>query len=177
MRRRSGIGKKTGVRKVNVPNLSGLTRSQAITAIQAAGLNYSESTTDTSDSGLTNYIQSQGTSSGDTVLIGTSLPFVYYNYVAPYYAPPYYAPYYAPPYYAPYYAPYYEPYYAPSVYHAPGPYHQVYHEPPAGPYYQPAPYYAPTNNCEGYYYEFGNPGCGGYAAIYNSCGQFLGCND
>jgi hypothetical protein len=152
MRRRSGIGKKTGVRKVNVPNLSGLTRSQAITAIQAVGLAYSESTTNTSDSGLTSFIQSQGVSSGATVLIGTSISFVYYNYVAPYYAPPYHAP----PYHAPYYAP---PYHAPT------------------PYYEAAPYYAPTNNCSGYSYAYGEARCGGYASIYNGCGQFLGCND
>jgi hypothetical protein len=168
MRRKAGKSKRTGVRKTNVPNLSGLTRSQSITAIQAAGLNYSESTTNTSDSGLTNYIQSQGTSSGDTVLIGTSISFVYYNYVAPYYAP-----YYAPPYHAPYYAPPYHepPYHAPTVYHAPA----VYHAPT--PYYEAAPYYAPTNNCSGYSYAFGEARCGGYASIYNGCGQFLGCND
>jgi len=47
MRRRAGKAKKTGVRKVNVPNLSGLTRSQAQSAITSAGLNYSESTTNT----------------------------------------------------------------------------------------------------------------------------------
>jgi len=42
MRRKAGISKKTGVRKVNVPNLSGLTRSQAQAALTAAGLTYSE---------------------------------------------------------------------------------------------------------------------------------------
>ena len=88
MRRRAGRFKKTGVRKVNVPNLSGLTRSQAQTALSAVGLTYSESTTSTSDSGLTNYIQSQNKSSGETVLIGSSVTFVYYNYVAPPVTPP-----------------------------------------------------------------------------------------
>jgi hypothetical protein len=83
MRRRVGIAKRTGVRKVNVPNLSGLTRSQAQAALSAAGLTYSESTTNTSDSGLTNLIQSQSTSSGSAVLIGSSISFVYYNYVNP----------------------------------------------------------------------------------------------
>jgi hypothetical protein len=82
MRRRAGKARKTGVRKVNVPNLSGLTRSQAQSAITSAGLTYSESTTNTSDSGLTNLIQSQSTSSGSAVLIGSSITFVYYNYVA-----------------------------------------------------------------------------------------------
>ena len=81
MRRRAGKAKKTGVRKVNAPNLSGLTRSQAQAALSAVGLVYSESTTNTSDSGLTNYIQSQNKSSGETVLIGSSISFVYYNYV------------------------------------------------------------------------------------------------
>ena len=42
MRRGSG---RTGTRKVNVPNLSGRTRSQAQSDLTSVGLNYSESTT------------------------------------------------------------------------------------------------------------------------------------
>ena len=42
MRRRIGKAKKTGVRKVNVPNLSGLNRSQAKAALEAVGLTWSE---------------------------------------------------------------------------------------------------------------------------------------
>jgi len=81
MRKRIGRFRKTGVRKVTIPNLSGLTRSQSQTLLSSLGLSYSESTINTSDSGLANYIQSQSSSSGSTVLIGSSVPFVYYNYV------------------------------------------------------------------------------------------------
>ena len=72
-----------GRRKVNVPNLSGRTRSQAQSDLNSVGLNYSETSTNTSDSGLSNLIQSQGTTAGTVALIGDTVPFVYYNYVAP----------------------------------------------------------------------------------------------
>ena len=83
MRRRSGRSGRGGIRKVTIPSLSGLTRAQAQSLLTSLGLTYSESTTKTSDSGLTNYISSQSLSSGSTVVIGSSLPFVYYNYIDP----------------------------------------------------------------------------------------------
>lgn len=83
MRRRSGRPSRGGIRKVTIPNLSGLTRAQAQSLLSSLGLTYSESTTNTSDSGLTNYIQSQSISSGFTVNIGTAIPFSYYTYVNP----------------------------------------------------------------------------------------------
>ena len=83
MRRRASRTKRIGPKKVNVPNLAGLTRAQAQAALLSAGLTYSESTTDTSDISLTSKIQSQGYSSNSTVLVGTNVSFVYYNYVDP----------------------------------------------------------------------------------------------
>jgi len=80
MRKRSS---KKAVRKITVPNLSGLTRSQAQAALSALGLTYSESTTNTSDSLLGNTIYSQDFTAGSTVVNGTIFPFVYYNYVDP----------------------------------------------------------------------------------------------
>lgn len=80
MRRRS---RKKSIRKITVPNLSGLTRSQAQAALSALGLTYSESTTNTSDSLLGNTIYSQDFTAGSTVVNGTVFPFVYYNYVDP----------------------------------------------------------------------------------------------
>jgi hypothetical protein len=78
MRRRTG---KFGVRKVNVPNLSGLTRSQARLTITSSGLSYSESSSDTGSSNLSEVIASQGISEGSVSLIGGTLSFVYYSYV------------------------------------------------------------------------------------------------
>jgi hypothetical protein len=83
MRRRSSKIGRGGIRKVTVPNLSGLTRTQAHSLLSSLGLFYSESTSNTSDSGLTNYIQSQTVSNGSVVTIGSSVPFVYYTYVNP----------------------------------------------------------------------------------------------
>ncbi len=72
-----------GVRKVNVPNLSGLTRQQAQDALSAVGLTWSESSSNTGDSGLNLFILSQGVSAGSVVLIGSEIPYTYYLYVAP----------------------------------------------------------------------------------------------
>ena len=84
MPRRTGrVRGRGGVRKVTIPNLSGLTRTQAQSLLSSLGLSYIESTSDTSDSNLTNYIQSQTVSSGSTVTIGSAIPFSYYTYVNP----------------------------------------------------------------------------------------------
>jgi hypothetical protein len=80
MRRRTG---RSGSRKFSVPNLNGLTRSQAIAAIQAAGFNYSESQQETNTSGLNLFISGQSVSSGTVIPLGSTIPFVYYNYVEP----------------------------------------------------------------------------------------------
>jgi hypothetical protein len=80
MRRRSGRG---GSRKFSVPNLNGLTRSQAIAAIQAAGFTYSESQQETSTSGLNLFISQQSVSAGTVIPLGSTVPFIYYNYVEP----------------------------------------------------------------------------------------------
>jgi len=80
MRKRSSRG---GIRRSSVPNLSGLTREQAIAAIQSAGFNYSESQEQTNTSGLNLFISSQSISSGSVFPLGHTVPFVYYNYVPP----------------------------------------------------------------------------------------------
>lgn len=109
-----------GRRKARVPNIINLSRSEAQSLILNSGLTYSESSTNTSDSGLSNKVQSQDISDGSVVLYGSNISFVYYNYSAP----AYYAP--APQYYA-----------APPQYYAAPP--QYYAAPPT--------YYAPAGGC------------------------------
>jgi hypothetical protein len=79
---------KTGIRKVNVPNLSGLSRSQAKTALESVGLTWSETSSTMQNINLDNTIESQGIASGTAVKIGDSVSFSYYLYVAPPPAPP-----------------------------------------------------------------------------------------
>jgi beta-lactam-binding protein with PASTA domain len=97
--KRPKSSRKVGIRKVIVPNLSGLSRSQAKTSLESVGLTWSETASNIENVNLDQSIVNQGTSSGVTVNIGTSISFTYYNYVAP------------PPYYNPYYNPYNNPYY------------------------------------------------------------------
>lgn len=72
-----------GRRKQKVPNLFGLTREQARVAIENSGFNYSESQEETNTSELNNLISSQSFSADSVFPLGTTVPFVYYNYVPP----------------------------------------------------------------------------------------------
>jgi len=69
---------------VLVPNLSGLTQAQAISAIQSAGLTVASiiSTTSTSDSNLSNKVALQTPASGTLVDYETTVDLSIYNYVA-----------------------------------------------------------------------------------------------
>ena len=80
MARRSG---RHGRRKVNVPNVVGTSRTAARGSFTTIELNYSESSINTSEASLSQITESQAISSGQTVLIGSTIPFTYYNYVAP----------------------------------------------------------------------------------------------
>ncbi len=75
---------RSGPRKTTVPNIVGQTRANAITALQNVGLALgSESTTDTSNSGIDTQVISQGVASGSVVLRGSSVGISRYNYVYP----------------------------------------------------------------------------------------------
>jgi hypothetical protein len=69
---------------VPVPNLNGLNRSQAIAAIQTAGLTFkSNSPVESSNSSLNDKVSSQEIPSGTLVDYESEISFSYYIYVAP----------------------------------------------------------------------------------------------
>jgi len=72
-----------GIRKVDVPNLSGLNRDQSIAVLNAVGLVPVDTPTNTENINLNLTIVSQSQAAGSTVLIGSQVSFNYYNYVAP----------------------------------------------------------------------------------------------
>jgi len=76
------FGRGSGIRKVTVPDLSSLTKTQAESLLSSIGLTYSSTATTTSNSGLDNTIISQNISAGTTVLIGSSISISYYLYQA-----------------------------------------------------------------------------------------------
>ena len=74
---------------VYVPNLVGLTRSDAITLITNTGLNYSsDSSETTSNSSLGGKVKSQVPLAGTLVNSGSDISFIYYVYVAAPVTPP-----------------------------------------------------------------------------------------
>jgi beta-lactam-binding protein with PASTA domain len=72
-----------GIRKVDVPNLSGLARDQSMAVLNAVGLVPVDTPTNTENINLNLGIVSQSQAAGSTVLIGSQVSFNYYNYVAP----------------------------------------------------------------------------------------------
>jgi hypothetical protein len=71
-----------GARKVTVPDLTGMTRSQAQTALTNAGLSYSETNENTSTEANGTKIKA-GTQTTGTVLLGSTVSYTYYTYVYP----------------------------------------------------------------------------------------------
>ncbi len=76
-------GSRGSKRKSTVPNLSSRTRSQAQSDLSSLGFSYTESQETTSNSSLNLNISSQSVSAGQTVLYGSTISYVYYNYVDP----------------------------------------------------------------------------------------------
>lgn len=67
---------------VRMPNLSGLTRPQALIAIENAGLRFSESSTETTSSeSLSDKIKTQSILANTLLEYDSSVSFVYYSYV------------------------------------------------------------------------------------------------
>jgi hypothetical protein len=74
---------KIGIRKVNVPNLSGLTRAQAKQELESRGLSWQETSESTTNISLDLGIKDQTVAHNSVVKIGDAVGFTYYNYVAP----------------------------------------------------------------------------------------------
>jgi hypothetical protein len=81
--RKIGLLGKLGIRKVNVPSLSGLTRAQAKQELESKGLTWQETAESTANISLDLNIKEQSVASGSTVKIGDTIGFTYYGYVAP----------------------------------------------------------------------------------------------
>jgi hypothetical protein len=71
-----------GARKVTIPDLTGLTRAQAQTALTNAGLYYSETNENTATEADGTKIKA-GTQTTGTVLLGSTVSYTYYTYVYP----------------------------------------------------------------------------------------------
>jgi hypothetical protein len=71
-----------GARKVTIPDLTGLTRAQAQTALTNAGLYYSETNENTATEADGTKIKT-GTQTTGTVLLGSTVSYTYYTYVYP----------------------------------------------------------------------------------------------
>jgi hypothetical protein len=71
-----------GARKVTIPDLTGMTRAQAQTALTNAGLYYSETNENTGTEANGTKIKA-GTQTTGTVLLGSTVSYTYFTYVYP----------------------------------------------------------------------------------------------
>lgn len=97
---------------VSVPNLSGLTRTNAITAIQNAGLVYVDGgSTNTGNQSLDDTVASQLPNAGELVDYGTNVSFIYYDFVpvTPFFPPDF------GPFFPPSFTPFFPPSFPPTV--------------------------------------------------------------
>lgn len=69
-------------RKVDIPDLTGMTRTQAQAALTAAGLSYSETSENTSTEADGDKVKA-GTQTTGTVLLGSTVSYTYFTYVYP----------------------------------------------------------------------------------------------
>jgi hypothetical protein len=76
-------GSKKGTRKVEVPDLSILSISDARTALTNLGLNYSDISTNTGVSVDNTKVFGQSPAAGTIVLLGSSVSIDYYTYIVP----------------------------------------------------------------------------------------------
>lgn len=78
------LGGKDAVRKVTVPNIIGMTRTNAAAACAAVGLSYvASSSTTTSNSAIDQQIITQSLSAGSVVILPNTVSTTYYQYVYP----------------------------------------------------------------------------------------------
>jgi len=71
---------KSSKRKARVPNLVNLTLSQAQSLLSSLGINYTTSTTSTSDQSIDGKVKNQNVAENETKLVGDSVELNYYSF-------------------------------------------------------------------------------------------------
>ena len=100
-------GIKTGVRKVAVPNIIGISKTQARINLSNISLTYLEQTAPGTSLADNDIVSVQNTSSGSVVPMGSIVQYTYKVFT---FTPPYFPPFF-PPFFPPHFPPFFPPYF------------------------------------------------------------------
>ena len=100
-------GIKTGVRKVSVPNIIGINKTQARIDLSNISLTYLEQTTPGTVLSDNDIVSAQGTASGSVIPRGSVVQYTYKVFT---FTPPYFPPFF-PPFFPPHFPPFFPPYF------------------------------------------------------------------
>jgi hypothetical protein len=106
-------GIKTGVRKVSVPNIIGINKTQARINLSNISLTYLEQTTPGTVLSDNDIVSAQGTASGSVIPRGSVVQYTYkvFTFTPPYF-PPFFPPFF-PPHFPPFFPPFFPPHFPP----------------------------------------------------------------
>ena len=106
-------GIKTGVRKVSVPNIIGINKTQARIDLSNISLTYLEQTTPGTVLSDNDIVSAQGTASGSVIPRGSVVQYTYkvFTFTPPYF-PPFFPPFF-PPHFPPFFPPFFPPHFPP----------------------------------------------------------------
>ena len=102
-------GIKTGVRKVSVPNIIGINKTQARINLSNISLTYLEQTTPGTVLSDNDIVSAQGTASGSVIPRGSVVQYTYKVFT---FTPPYFPPFF-PPFFPPHFPPFFPPFFPP----------------------------------------------------------------
>ena len=106
-------GIKTGVRKVAVPNIIGISKTQARINLSNISLTYLEQTTAGTSLADNDIVSAQNTSSGTIIPMGSIVQYTYkvFTFTPPHF-PPFFPPFF-PPHFPPFFPPFFPPHFPP----------------------------------------------------------------
>jgi hypothetical protein len=163
-------GIKTGVRKVSVPNIIGINKTQARINLSNISLTYLEQTTPGTVLSDNDIVSAQGTASGSVIPRGSVVQYTYkvFTFTPPYF-PPFFPPFF-PPHFPPFFPPFFPPHFPPFFPPFFPPHFPPFFPPFFPPHFPPffPPYFPAANTCN-------TPGCSQYSGSSAGCANCSNC--
>jgi len=180
-------GIKTGVRKVSVPNIIGINKTQARIDLSNISLTYLEQTTPGTVLSDNDIVSAQGTASGSVIPRGSVVQYTYkvFTFTPPYFPPffpPFFPPHFPPffpPFFPPHFPPFFPPFFPPHFPPFFPPFFPPHFPPFFPPYFPPAGCNPPVgSDCEVTYPTSSSncAGCGGPCYRFGKINASCGCS-
>ena len=165
-------GIKTGIRKVAVPNIIGISKTQARINLSNISLTYLEQTTPGTSLADNDIVSAQNTSSGTVIPMGSIVQYTYkvFTFTPPHF-PPFFPPFF-PPHFPPFFPPFFPPHFPPFFPPFFPPHFPPFFPPFFPPHFPPffPPYFPPVGCTVGSVCDPGRD-----LGICGTCGPFDNC--